>query len=426
MQPVYFAHGYRKREAPFAAFFGKLLRRQGLLPSLDPPSEVVNSAKLERHLRFTKGLVAIVADRGGKISPHIRFEIYMSIRLGQPLLAFFEDTLAPDVLPAQILKRRFSSTSFIREYREHMHAIEILSSFLGPDNVPKYIAPDDHRTCLLIGATKMPVSYRDGMNSLLMRKGYEVINIPSGAIKIETDSRVIHRIRQADLAIALLDDKTPSSMYYLGLSRACLIPTILFTMMPNYPISDFIPKEYQRIYLPSDNVENGISIVEKNIELFEEDFVDLDRDSEAEEYANQLASISSSDGKYSDNDRKTIIMGMVMGDVYNTGQAGSVGPGSSSSMNNFNQIWQQHSGQIDLPQLSRELGELRAAMRAGAEGAEHDVSIGAVAAAQVAADNGDGPGALSHLKAAGNWALDVATKIGVGVAVAAIKSSTGL
>ena len=115
-----------------------------------------------------------------------------------------------------------------------------------------------------------------------------------------------------------------------------------------------------------------------------------------------------------------------MGDKYTTGQAGAVGPGSSSSGNTFNQIWQQHSGQIDLPELARELEKLRTEMRSDAESAEHDVSIGAVATAQAAAENGDGPGALAHLETAGKWALDVATKIGVGVATAAIKSSMGM
>ncbi len=52
--------------------------------------------------------------------------------------------------------------------------------------------------------------------------------------------------------------------------------------------------------------------------------------------------------------------------------------------------------------------------------------IGAVASAQAAAQEGDGPTALSHLKTAGKWGLDVATRIGVNVASPAIKSATEL
>ena len=46
-----------------------------------------------------------------------------------------------------------------------------------------------------------------------------------------------------------------------------------------------------------------------------------------------------------------------------------------------------------------------------------------VAQAQKAAEIGDGGGALKHLKSAGQWALDVATKVGVSVAAAALKES---
>ena len=112
-----------------------------------------------------------------------------------------------------------------------------------------------------------------------------------------------------------------------------------------------------------------------------------------------------------------------MGDNYTVGQ-GAAGPGSSSSGNTFNQIWQQNAEKIDLPILAGELDQLRNSMRGEATSAEHDVVIGAVASAQAAAQEGDGPTALSHLKTAGKWGLDVATKIGVNVASAAIKSAT--
>jgi hypothetical protein len=52
---------------------------------------------------------------------------------------------------------------------------------------------------------------------------------------------------------------------------------------------------------------------------------------------------------------------------------------------------------------------------------EQDKAIGAVADAEEAAAKGDGPAALGYLKSAGNWALDTAQKIGVGVAVEALK-----
>jgi hypothetical protein len=52
---------------------------------------------------------------------------------------------------------------------------------------------------------------------------------------------------------------------------------------------------------------------------------------------------------------------------------------------------------------------------------EQDEAIGAVAAAVKTASKGDGPTTLQHLKAAGQWALGIAEKIGVAVAAEAIK-----
>ncbi len=426
LQPVYFAHGYREREAPFAAFFGKLLRKQSLLPSLDPPSESVNAAKLERHLRYTKGLVAIVSNRDSAVSPHIRFEINMSIRMGQPLLVFFEDTLSPDVFPKQIPKRRFSATSYFREVREHLHAISSLEDYIGRENIPKFVSPNDHRTCLLLGFGQSSTPYHDLILTLIKSKGYSAIRIPIENTSPPIDETMMAEVRSADLAIAFLDERDPSSMYHLGLAQSCMVPTILLTTHQNRPLNHLVPQEYQRLYLDSKNTAEGFIKMEQQINLFEEDFVSLDSDPEADQYANQLASISSHSGEYTEETRLTIIRELTMGDKYTTGQAGAVGPGAFSTGNTFNQIWQQHSESIDLPTLVAELGQLREAMRAEAQSPEHDVALGAVASAQSAAENGDGPGALSHLKSAGKWALDVATKIGVNVATAAIKSATGI
>ncbi len=77
----------------------------------------------------------------------------------------------------------------------------------------------------------------------------------------------------------------------------------------------------------------------------------------------------------------------------------------------------------DLEALSGELATLRNAMRKEAEKPPHDKAVAEVGAAEEAAENGDGASVLQHLKNAGNWALDVATKIGVNVASEALKQS---
>lgn len=114
------------------------------------------------------------------------------------------------------------------------------------------------------------------------------------------------------------------------------------------------------------------------------------------------------------------------GDTYTVGQAGAVGPGSSAQNISFQQLWQQNAGTVDLRQLGDELARLRSAMRSEATLPEHDEALGAVAAAEKEAKAGNGPKVLEHLRSAGKWAFDTATKIGVTVAAGAIKTGLGL
>ena len=66
------------------------------------------------------------------------------------------------------------------------------------------------------------------------------------------------------------------------------------------------------------------------------------------------------------------------------------------------------------------------ALKAGATEAGHFVEMGAIAAAEIEARKGNGERVLEALSRAGKWSLDVAGKIGVGVATAALKSALGL
>lgn len=117
---------------------------------------------------------------------------------------------------------------------------------------------------------------------------------------------------------------------------------------------------------------------------------------------------------------------MQMGDHYEIGQAGAVGPNARAENNTFQQIWSQSSSEIDLPRLADELGQLRLAIRAEGTTIEHDKALASVAAAEEAAQKRDGAGALRHLQVAGKWTLDVATKIGTSVAAKAITNAMGI
>lgn len=116
-----------------------------------------------------------------------------------------------------------------------------------------------------------------------------------------------------------------------------------------------------------------------------------------------------------------------MGDQYNiTGQAGAIGPNSKAEKNTFNQVLQYAASSLDLHALAGELATLRKSMREQATEVEHDQAVARIGAAETAAKQQDGAGALEHLKSAGKWALDVATTIGTTVAAQAIQTAAGL
>lgn len=110
-------------------------------------------------------------------------------------------------------------------------------------------------------------------------------------------------------------------------------------------------------------------------------------------------------------------------DVSNWGQMGAVGPNSVVSDNVFEQGWQKLACDIDLSALADELSALRIELRRSASSVEDDAAVAAVAFAEKAARAEEGPVVLKHLKAAGRWALESATKIGTAVAAKAIEKS---
>jgi hypothetical protein len=114
---------------------------------------------------------------------------------------------------------------------------------------------------------------------------------------------------------------------------------------------------------------------------------------------------------------------IIMRDQYTTGQAGSVGPFSQASNITFNQIWSQQASRIDLPTLAAELSLLRSEMRKHASNPEDDLALAEVAQTEIAASSGDGGKSISHLSKASKWTLELATSIGAGVAVEAIKAA---
>lgn len=118
-----------------------------------------------------------------------------------------------------------------------------------------------------------------------------------------------------------------------------------------------------------------------------------------------------------------------VGDNYQAGQAGAMGPQAHAENMSFNQRSQQAQDSIDLPTLANELAKLRAAIKSDAsapDAAATDVAAGTLAQAEQAAKGGDRQKVFEQLKQVGKWVLDVGTKIGAEVAVKAIESAIGV
>lgn len=114
----------------------------------------------------------------------------------------------------------------------------------------------------------------------------------------------------------------------------------------------------------------------------------------------------------------------IMGDKYNvSGQAGAVGSNAHAHDMTFNQLGSQIEKSVDLMQLANELSKLRQAMMKESTEVEHSIAVGEIAKAEQAAQSKDSSKIAEHLKSAGKWALDIASKIGVPIAVEALKRS---
>jgi len=118
----------------------------------------------------------------------------------------------------------------------------------------------------------------------------------------------------------------------------------------------------------------------------------------------------------------------ISGDKYEAGQVVTQGANAKTEVQQvtFNQIWQQNKEKVDLGALGAELATLRSELGAKASAPEHYIEIGAIASAEVEAGKGNGEKVYEALAKAGKWSLDVAEKIGIGVATAALKTSLGV
>jgi len=227
------------------------------------------------------------------------------------------------------------------------------------------------------------------------------------------------KIRNANLAVIFR--RSPPA-YVDGLLDGIGIPTISlalnrFEPAVNWPPAEYLPREVE------DSRELR-QILAQEIALFEEDFLELENQSDVDQYSELLVDLQ---GEYDSGTRERI-REVVMGDKYvASGQIGAVGPGAHVHDVTFNQIWNSFpAGEEDLPALAAELEQLRVHLRSVAQTREQDVEVAEIGAAAAAAEAKDGSGVMSHLSKVGKWALTAATSIGTALATAAIKHAAGI
>ncbi|HEY0144390.1 MAG TPA: hypothetical protein VGF48_26135 [Thermoanaerobaculia bacterium] len=277
MYLIYNAHSYREPDKDLNTFFRELMVSEDMTPSVDPQSDRLNAAKPERHLRSCDGMVAVVPfrDPPPSPSPYILFEIEIAIRARKPVLVFVEDVLPSNLLPRGVLQRRFSRRGLLRQAREHRHALRLLKSYLGPEPAPPYEPSVDRRTCLLIGRSALDEEQFACVHDYLGRRQYDVIPAPQGADCLSYDHPPEALVGKSMLCVSFAEGLSPLEFYILGATRAVVMPLIVLTRNLEYPFNERVPNEYQPKIVESGDGDAVCSVLETEVDIFEEDYLEL-------------------------------------------------------------------------------------------------------------------------------------------------------
>ena len=360
MNLVYYAHSYRKPDADIVEFFSDLMRIEHLIASLDPPSDHLNSAKPERHLGSTDGMVAVLTAREGGVSQYILYEISLCLRAKKPLLIFVEDVLPGDLVPSRILQRRFSRRGFLRQLREHQHALKMLKFYIGEDPPAKYQPSTEQRRCLLAGMRDLTPEIADDIQAQLAALGHHPIPLGGEITACLYEDQLQENLTGAELAIAFMDASGNRAEFFLGGLHGSLTPTILLTSNPHFTFHPRTPIEYQPRIVDYSEGEKLKTTIATEISIFEEEYVDLQNQDKVARYKELLITEASRSGQYRAGTRNIFVQELHMGDQnINYGQAGAIGRDSTGTINNYEKAWQQMAGSVDLNALAAELSQLR-------------------------------------------------------------------
>jgi hypothetical protein len=234
------------------------------------------------------------------------------------------------------------------------------------------------------------------------------------------------RLACADLAVQVVDSASLSDQYAMGAVRAAFVPCVSLTANAELEADEHVPSDYWPRFIASDDAGLARLELSRQLTLYEQAFVELETPAAVTQYVNLLIRVSNPIAAYDQEVRGLFVRELHVGDQYNVNQAAAVGPQAHAHDITFQQLWTRSADKIDLEALALDLGRLRSQLKAEANNATEDAAVGQIALAETAAKEKNGPGVLAHLKAAGQWALSVAEKIGVAVATGAIKTALGL
>jgi len=426
MQIVYWAHSYRDEDAPVNKHFGILIEAAGMVVNFDPPSKSVNSAKLERNLLVSDGMVAVLTWRSSGPSQYILYEIGLALRARKPLAVFLDDRLPDGIIPPRVLQRRFSSRTYFHQIREHSHALRVLKEYIGDPPPVRYQPSAGQRSCGLVGLDGISANRAEDFRQFVANRGYRPVDMSTVETSNPLSFEAFEYAASLDLLLACADSSAREANFWKGTLASALVPTITFTSAHAYPVDNRFPREFQPCWVDASAAESIGTVLGAEFGLFEQDFLATSDQKAIERYTQTLVSAGTLNGQYESGTRREIVE-VVMGDQYNvSGQAGAIGPAAHAHDMTFQQIWNQMGSQTDLAALAGELAMLRAAMEKEANQPFEKFAVGAVAAAEESARQKDGPKVIEYLKSAGKWAFSIAEKIGVGLAKDALKASLGL
>ena len=306
MHLVYYAHSYRKPDDELNEMFEELMVSEGMTPSIDPPSDRLNSAKPERHLRSTDGMVCVLPYREGGPSNYILYEIALAMRGRRPVLVFVEDVLPSNVIPSVLMGRRFSRRSFLRQIRDQRHALRIFKAYVGEEPPPSYQPSPAQRSCLIIGASCVTDAIRQRIYDQIVSLRYSPVFAACGEHCLAVAAPQDEGVARASFAVAFTENLSPQEYYCLGAVRAAITPTIMLTSETSYPYDPGIPVEYQPRIVDIESADSICEVISKEVATYEEDYLDLKDQQKVERYK-RFKAVVLNESAYSTHTRSNVV-----------------------------------------------------------------------------------------------------------------------